>query len=263
MSEPVGERDEPGEPGPEGRSRDPALHPAGGDTPPPLLGDADMPPLDSLGPESDYSGFLSPGVSEELRRLALRKLFHSPLFNVTDGLDDYDDDFTSFAVLREAFHAKRAAARSSEPTGSGGPPAETTQPGGPDRAEAAEVSPVEAGETAQPAQTEPDAHLSADSIGTAEPSPEPVEPAGPDRAEAAEVSPVEASGVVQPAHAQPAARLPVESAGEGEDGALAAQDRPARVSDAGAARSGAGRATQEADGPDEPGRGSGEESRHG
>ena len=45
---------------------------------PPPPGDADMPPLQSLGPESDYSGFMSPGVSEELRRLALRKLFHSP-----------------------------------------------------------------------------------------------------------------------------------------------------------------------------------------
>ena len=70
------------------------------------LTDADMPPIASLGSDSDYSGFLSPGVSEELRRLALRKLFHSPIFNVTDGLDDYDDDFTSFEILREAFHAK-------------------------------------------------------------------------------------------------------------------------------------------------------------
>lgn len=81
-------------------------------TPPP--GDVDMPPLESLGPESDYSGFMSPRVSEELRRLALRKLFHSPLYNITDGLDDYDDDFTSFAVLREAFHAKRDKTSASE-----------------------------------------------------------------------------------------------------------------------------------------------------
>ena len=82
------------------------------DTPPP--GDADMPPLDSLGPESDYSGFMSPGVSDELRRLALRKLFRSPLYNITDGLDDYDDDFRSFAVLSEAFHAKRTRSRATE-----------------------------------------------------------------------------------------------------------------------------------------------------
>ena len=93
---------------PSGELRGPATSPSGEDAPQPQPGDADMPPLESLGPESDYSGFMSPGVSEELRRLALRKLFHSPLFNVTDGLDDYDDDFTSFAVLHEAFHAKRA-----------------------------------------------------------------------------------------------------------------------------------------------------------
>ena len=61
--------------------------------------DADMPPLDSLDENSDYRGFLSPGVSEGLRRRALRKLFMSAAFNVRDGLDDYDEDFTSFEVL--------------------------------------------------------------------------------------------------------------------------------------------------------------------
>ena len=64
-----------------------------------VLGDDDMPPLESLDESSDYSGFLSPGVSEGLRRRALRKLFTSAVFNVPDGLDDYDDDFTSFAAL--------------------------------------------------------------------------------------------------------------------------------------------------------------------
>ena len=61
--------------------------------------DEDMPPLDSLDGNSDYSGFLSPGVTEGLRRRALRKLFLSAAFNVPDGLDDYDDDFTSFQAL--------------------------------------------------------------------------------------------------------------------------------------------------------------------
>ena len=65
----------------------------------PVLTDEDMPPIDSLTPDSDYKGFLSPGVSDDLRRLALRKLFHSPEFNVVDGLDDYDGDYTSFAKL--------------------------------------------------------------------------------------------------------------------------------------------------------------------
>jgi hypothetical protein len=61
--------------------------------------DADMPPVESLTEDSDYSGFMSPKVSESLRRIALRKLFHSAAFNVCDGMDDYDEDFTSFEKL--------------------------------------------------------------------------------------------------------------------------------------------------------------------
>lgn len=65
------------------------------------LTDADMPPLESLDETSDYTGFLSEKVSETLRRQALRKLFHSAAFNVCDGLDDYDGNYTSFAGLGE------------------------------------------------------------------------------------------------------------------------------------------------------------------
>ncbi len=64
-----------------------------------LPSDEDMPPLESLTEESDYSGFLSPSVSEALRKAALRKLFHSSSFNLCDGLDDYDEDFRNFAAL--------------------------------------------------------------------------------------------------------------------------------------------------------------------
>ena len=55
--------------------------------------------MDSLDESSDFSGFMSPKVSEELRRLALRKLFSLPKYNITDGLDDYNEDFTNFAKL--------------------------------------------------------------------------------------------------------------------------------------------------------------------
>ncbi len=68
-------------------------------TAPPPLGDSDMPPIESLDEESDFRDFLSPEVSDELRRLALRKLFHAPTFNIRDGLDDYDEDLTQFAKL--------------------------------------------------------------------------------------------------------------------------------------------------------------------
>ena len=69
------------------------------------LTDEDMPDIDSLTPDSDYTGFLSPQVSESLRRLALRKLFRGAQFNVRDGLDDYDQDFTSFAKLGDVITA--------------------------------------------------------------------------------------------------------------------------------------------------------------
>jgi len=63
------------------------------------LTDADMPDLATLTEESDFSAFMSSGVSDELRNLALRKLFHAPVFNIRDGFDDYDEDYTSFEKL--------------------------------------------------------------------------------------------------------------------------------------------------------------------
>ncbi len=71
--------------------------------PPPAAGTGPagitLPDLESLGPDSDYSAFLGPDVDLSVRRVALRKLFHSPKFNVLDGLDDYCGDFTQFAPL--------------------------------------------------------------------------------------------------------------------------------------------------------------------
>ena len=79
--------------------------PASNDKKTVLPTDADMPPLESLGEDSDYRGFLSPKVSESLRKAALRKLFGSSGFNIRDGLDDYDEDFTQFAKLGDIITA--------------------------------------------------------------------------------------------------------------------------------------------------------------
>jgi hypothetical protein len=65
----------------------------------PVLTDADMPDIESLDEDSDFSGFMSTGVSDELRNLALRKLFKAPVFNIRDGLDEYDEDYTHFEKL--------------------------------------------------------------------------------------------------------------------------------------------------------------------
>lgn len=108
------------------------------DAPPVEPTDADMPPLASLTPESDYRGFLSPKVSETLRRAALRRLFHSPEFNVLDGLDDYAEDYTSFTALGDLVTAdmrhqleqaarRTAAALADNPVEGAPPPADSAQ----------------------------------------------------------------------------------------------------------------------------------------
>ena len=61
----------------------------------PAEAELELPPLESLGEDSDYSAFMGDGVPQELRQQALKKLFHSPKFNIRDGLDDYDWDFTN------------------------------------------------------------------------------------------------------------------------------------------------------------------------
>ncbi len=80
-----------------------------------------LPDLDQLDQDSDYSAFLAPQVDAALRRKALRKLFHSPKFNVCDGLDDYCDDFTRFTPLGAdvvtadmRHHVERAARKLAE-----------------------------------------------------------------------------------------------------------------------------------------------------
>ena len=55
----------------------------------------ELPPIESLGEDSDYRAFLADNVPADVQRKALRKLFQSPKFNVRDGLDDYDLDFSS------------------------------------------------------------------------------------------------------------------------------------------------------------------------
>ena len=57
-----------------------------------VLTDADMPPIGTLDEKSDFSMFLSSGVSETLRQQALRKLFLLPSMNRRCPLDsEYHD----------------------------------------------------------------------------------------------------------------------------------------------------------------------------
>jgi hypothetical protein len=66
----------------------------------------ELPPLETLDQNSDYSAFLGKGVPPDLKQKALKKLFHSPKFNIRDGLDDYDWDFTNPEPLGDIITAE-------------------------------------------------------------------------------------------------------------------------------------------------------------
>jgi hypothetical protein len=53
-----------------------------------------LPPVDKLTPESDFSGFMHPKVEDALRRVALKKLFSDPHFNLPDPYEAYSGDWT-------------------------------------------------------------------------------------------------------------------------------------------------------------------------
>ena len=62
--------------------------------PPPAQPLSELPSIEGLNFESDFKAFMHAKVDERLRRLALKKLFSDPRFNVMDGLDIYIDDYT-------------------------------------------------------------------------------------------------------------------------------------------------------------------------
>jgi hypothetical protein len=70
-----------------------------------------LPPIDSLTIDSDFTPFLRPDVDETLRRGALRKLFSDPRFNVMDGLDVYIDDYSKPDPIAPEIVAQLAHAR--------------------------------------------------------------------------------------------------------------------------------------------------------
>jgi Protein of unknown function (DUF3306) len=67
-----------------------AAAPPEGDEAPPL------PPIESLGADSDYKRFLAPDVPEELRRLAMRRAWVTdPKISSFRGFGEYDWDFNA------------------------------------------------------------------------------------------------------------------------------------------------------------------------
>ncbi|HKW54734.1 MAG TPA: DUF3306 domain-containing protein [Stellaceae bacterium] len=68
--------------------------------PPVAKQDETLPPIETLGKDSDYTPFMRSDVPDALRNAALRKLWQSdPVFANLDGLVDYAEDFgASFAL---------------------------------------------------------------------------------------------------------------------------------------------------------------------
>jgi hypothetical protein len=61
--------------------------------------DLDLPDIESLTGESDFTAFMKEGVPEDLKNLALRKLWRSdPVYANLDGLNDYDPEHVTFLV---------------------------------------------------------------------------------------------------------------------------------------------------------------------
>jgi hypothetical protein len=65
----------------------------------------ELPPVDTLTPDSDFRAFFHPKVDEETRRAALKKLFSDPRFNIMDGLDVYIDDYSKSEPIPAAMLA--------------------------------------------------------------------------------------------------------------------------------------------------------------
>jgi hypothetical protein len=80
--------------------------------PPPQATEAPpLPPMESLTPQSDFSAFMHPKVQDSLRRVALKKLFADPHFNVEDLNEAYSGDWTGGEPITEAMLKKLNQAR--------------------------------------------------------------------------------------------------------------------------------------------------------
>jgi Protein of unknown function (DUF3306) len=70
-----------------------------------------LPAVEKLTPESDFTGFMHPRVKEELRRMALKKLFSDPHFKVPDPFEPYSSDWTVGEPIPDELLARLNQAR--------------------------------------------------------------------------------------------------------------------------------------------------------
>jgi hypothetical protein len=130
----------------------------------------ELPSVESLTLDSDFTAFLRPEVDESLKRAALKQLFRDPRFNVMDGLDVYIDDYTKADpippdVLKDVLQRFAAVASASptavaespgSPESPGAVPAPTPSPPLPSTAAANAASSSEVGQSSEVPESTPD-----------------------------------------------------------------------------------------------------------
>ena len=67
--------------------------------------------VEQLTPQSDFSSFMSQGVTPEVRNAAMKKLFTDPHYNVMDGLDIYIGDYNTPDPMPAGMLAKMVGAQ--------------------------------------------------------------------------------------------------------------------------------------------------------
>ena len=131
-----------------GNTKDPALE--------------DLPALDSLNADSDFTKFLQTDVPPMLKKAALRKLWTSdPVLANVDGLNDYDENFATMGLgkaVRTAYQVGKGMIDHKEET-------ENTPDAASNKGqETAEKAPLEEGKTLD--------ELGSQQASTANPTPE-------------------------------------------------------------------------------------------
>ena len=61
----------------------------------------ELPDPDTLPPNSNLTAYLGDGVSREIRRRALKRMFAADHYHHRDGLNDYDDDYRQLKNLSQ------------------------------------------------------------------------------------------------------------------------------------------------------------------
>jgi hypothetical protein len=135
----------------------------------------DLPDIESLDANSDFTVFMRPGVPETLRAQALRKLWRSdPIFSNLDGLVEYGEDYSIASWPKDAIKTAYKVGRGFlEELGESA--------GDPDRAPAAkpagEPEPIAAAPAEPPSAPAAKADDEPTRLAVAPPEPPPSEPA--------------------------------------------------------------------------------------